>query len=388
MDQIGPQSKDGRLTHGTSESGAIVTLHDCQILMHGPVLYTEDVFEFLHAQEDQKLKHIYPLFVKDVRYRDQREYRFVAVGNAEEETRFIDLQMSGMMRDALVPAGRSSDIQIASTKGEPLEGNPDVRTPRQYVQTQDRTRRQWEKHTRTVTVGGEVRQTEVTTRELVVSLTSKSVVERDRVPDQEDLDQRRRVQVSERRSHDAEVDGVSVEAARQEITRVGCLDEKSDADQMFGEDGKSEARDVLAVAGRIGARIVASQELRNAVARLFGAALSPDVEKSVEIASAAWHSLCALANLHEHWGDVVETIVVEQGRYIAISLKPSPESDADGKLLVGPLGTYAYVLRKNDELTFGCGGEDGRLVLFPDQDAVEKFSEFGWELRTTSNEGE
>ena len=117
---------------------------------------------------------------------------------------------------------------------------------------------------------------------------------------------------------------------------------------------------------------------RESIARLLAIALDPGREKSVEVAGAALHGMCALINLHGHFGDVVDSVEIENERFVAIGLKPAGTSDATGKLLVGPLGTYAYSLRRGEEATEGVGGEETRLVLFPTVEDAEKFAEFGW----------
>ena len=98
----------------------------------------------------------------------------------------------------------------------------------------------------------------------------------------------------------------------------------------------------------------------------------------MEANSAAWHGFCALVNLQSHFGDVVDKIYIEDQRFIAISLKRSPKSSASGKLLVGPRGTYAYLLRRGDESEHGYGGEESKLVLFPSEEEAEEFAEYGW----------
>ena len=72
-DQRGLQPKKGHFTH----PGGIRSRHYNQVVLHGPVWYTDDVFGFLESQPLGPLRAMYPLFVKHSEYRDQREYRFV-----------------------------------------------------------------------------------------------------------------------------------------------------------------------------------------------------------------------------------------------------------------------------------------------------------------------
>ena len=54
-------------------------------------------------------------------------------------------------------------------------------------------------------------------------------------------------------------------------------------------------------------------------------------------------------------------------------------------VLVGPMGTCAYVLRRGEETIDGVGGEETQMILFPDEEAAQKFSEFGWSIREPEN---
>ena len=121
-----------------------------------------------------------------------------------------------------------------------------------------------------------------------------------------------------------------------------------------------------------------ARELRESTSRLLEITLDPDRKKSVEVAGAALHAICALVNLHGHFGDVVDSVEIEKEQFIAIGLKPSGTSDATGELLVGPLGTYAYLLRRGEDAIEGVGGEESKLVLFPSAEDAEKFAEYGW----------
>ena len=156
MDQIGPQNRNGKLTHGSKDTNPLVTLHDCQHLFHGPVLYTDDVFGFLSAHQKTSLAQIYPLFVKDQEHEKQREYRFVLVGNQDVEDRHIDLRVSGMMRDSLLPVRSRSEIRLEADPDGPRTEEPRVVAPKKYAQTENQSKRKVETRTMTLTVDGEV----------------------------------------------------------------------------------------------------------------------------------------------------------------------------------------------------------------------------------------
>ena len=64
--------------------------------------------------------------------------------------------------------------------------------------------------------------------------------------------------------------------------------------------------------------------------------------------------------------------------FVAITLTESADTRAEGKILVGPRGTFAYMLTRGDEQLPGHGGAASRLFFFPDEKARAAFEEFGW----------
>ena len=103
-EQIGPHGNDAWFT-GTSdgEVGAR-TNHKHQWVIHGPVVYTDQLYDMLTGEKDEVRRMAACLFAKHMTHAAQREYRFVVLyGGAAEET--VLLKISGMMRDALAPSG-------------------------------------------------------------------------------------------------------------------------------------------------------------------------------------------------------------------------------------------------------------------------------------------
>ena len=388
IDQIGPNSTNGRFTHKSAATKPIVTLHDSLTVMHGPVLYTQKVYDFLSAHQDSALAKIYPLFVKDVEHKDQREYRFVIVGNDDLQRESRDIVVSGMMRDSLSPVRNSSAVRFESTSVDQGTAESISVTPKGYSKRTDQTRTKRERRTRTLSVDGEVRQLKEETREMILSLTSESVVRGDVANEVAEENERHTGRLVERTSESVEVDGVPVETSNSETVRIGYIVDVEEADTLFGFEDKREAEEVIERVKNLGQRVLDSRVLRESISQLLELTFDPRRNRSMELASAALHGICALVNLHTHCGDVVESVEIEKERFISIGLKPSTDSDANGKLLVGPLGTYAYVLRRGEESTNGFGGEESRLVLFPTEEDAEKFAEYGWPAKEPEVERE
>lgn len=388
MDQVGPNGRNGKFTHGSTGTSPLVSLHDCQKVIHGPVLYTDDVYGFLDAHQNTALSQIYPLFVKNNRHQDQREYRFVIVGNEDINNQYRDLLVSGMMKDALLPIGKRSSVRFESSSQEQKKDEPISVTSKRYSQRKNQTWSKREKRTRTLTVGEEEKQREEQTQEIIVSLTSESVVSSDAILDLAIGDERHTGNIRERQSEVVEIDGIPIETSIGETVRIGYIKDVEGAEDFFTIEDKREAEEVFECAKMLGQRVLDSPPLRYTVSKLFETTFDPANKKSTDLTSAAWHGLCALVNLHSHFGDVVEKVNIENGCFVSICLNSSPECQANGKLLVGPLGTYAYVLRKGEESTSGSGGEESRLVLFPNEEDAEKFSEYGWLPREVESENE
>ena len=387
LDQIGPNGKQGTFSHKGMATKPLVTLHDSQMIIHGPVLYTDDVYGFLDAHQDPALKNIFPLFVKDKNFQDQREYRFVLLGNDDVNNQFKDLFVSGMMRDALLPIENKSIVKFESVSEDQKKGGSISTTSKRLTKGENQEWKRKEIQIKTLKINGEVRQIEELIRETIVSKLSQSVISSDEVPDLNIGDERHSGSIHERQRKTVKIDGVPVEQSREENVKVGYIENMEDIEGFFTLEDKEEAKKVFEHARSLGQHALDSPQLRNTVSQLFGITYDPTNKKSVEITSAAWHGLSALANLHNHFGDIVENVHIENDNFISICLKPSLEFQANGRLLVGPLGTYAYVLRKGDEFTDGLGGEESRLVLFPDEEDAEKFSEYGWRPMEVVMEG-
>ena len=59
----------------------------------------------------------------------------------------------------------------------------------------------------------------------------------------------------------------------------------------------------------------------------------PDIEstKEIQAMSACWNSIWAICNLYERFGDIVESVSIEQDEFVAVVLKKSEGYRAGGK---------------------------------------------------------
>ncbi len=94
--------------------------------------------------------------------------------------------------------------------------------------------------------------------------------------------------------------------------------------------------------------------------------------------NACWNGIWAICNLHECHGDVLASVGAEQDRFVATLLKQSEDSGTHGKILVGPRGTFAYILTHGNEGRPGHGGTRDLPIYCPDEEACTAVGEFGW----------
>lgn len=108
--------------------------------------------------------------------------------------------------------------------------------------------------------------------------------------------------------------------------------------------------------------------------------VSIDPDTQVNAMSACWNAIWAVSNLCARFSDIIASVDIELDEYVAIALKaPSTSSRARCKLLVGPRGTFAYVISDDAGLNLPrTGGTAHRLFLFPDPAAMGDFARFGW----------
>lgn len=375
--QIGPQEKRGRFTHNTG----IVSLHRSQLVLHGPVWYTDDVLVFLKSFESEPLYTMYPLFVKHSRFKDQREYRFVlhCESPVEHETQILNI--SGAMRDALAPP-RSAIPVVFQPPNDPDTGSSSriamETIPGNKTTTRSRTTSQ--KRQRTVTVDGQIVEKETHTREEAILLTTK--IPADGPQQSADILESKVPgvgQVTQTENRELWVDGDRVDTMAMSRTRVYSVADTSGADELFTLEERNRAAELLEAVRRPFANFPnLPPQVAAALKTLAGQVLDIEPNAEVQAMSACWNGIWAICNLYECFGDVVDSVGIEQSEFVTIGLKDSKHSGAEAKILVGPRGTFAYALTRGEKQRTGNGGTETRLFFFPDDQARAEFEEFGW----------
>lgn len=384
-DQHGPKGKRADFKH----AGGIRSLHDSQMVLHGPVWYTDDVLGFLESRQSDPLYNIYALFLKHTDYQDQREYRFVVHCETPVNDDTLHLRIGGNMRGALAPPRNVRPVAFDSLETPEAESSSKPVTTRTlHSRTMTRTRRESEKRTWKTHIGGEIVEDGVATRERVIAVTTE-------VPTDVSPETAQGAKatgpgigtVSESAQSEHKLRGEVVDAQTSSRTTVVSLDEATNAGEVFTLEDRDEAAARLEVAAR---PFEAFADLRNPPVETLKTLgqLASTLERDVEVQamSACWNAIWAICNLQECYGDVIQSVDIEDREFVAVTLKESARAGANGKILVGPRGTFAYVLTLGEKRRSGFGGTEARLVFFPDDATRATFAEFGWQLGSNSDD--
>ena len=293
------------------------------------------------------------------------------------------------MRGALAPPRNVRPVKFESLETPEAESSSRPVTTRTLnSRTMTRTRRESEKRTWTTHIGGEIVEERVATRERVIAVTTD-------VPADVSLETAQgakatgpgigTVSLSAQREH--KFRGEVVDAQTSSRTTVVSLDEAADAGETFTLEDRDEAAAKLEVAAR---PFEAFADLRNPPVQTLKTLgqLASTLERDVEVQamSACWNAIWAICNLHKCYGDVIQSVDIEDREFVAVTLKESAHAGANGKILVGPRGTFAYVLTLGEKRRSGFGGTEVRLVFFPDDATRATFAEFGWQPRSNRHD--
>ena len=291
------------------------------------------------------------------------------------------LYITGGMRDALAPprgAGRVTFRRLEDA--DAASSSQKVSGPTPTYKNMTRTRKTSEGHRRTLSVGGEVAQEEIITSEQTIVLTTELPAEGvDHIGSDVEATPSGDGEMTETETREHRVAGAVTDKMTRWRTRIFTIADLSDADKLFTIEERDHASELLEAVGRPFANFAAlPQQAAESLKALAHEAAHIQPEVEVQTMSACWNGIWAICNLYEWFGDVVASVGIEGNEFVAITLTESRSAGAGGKILVGPRGTFAYVLTRGDDERPGCGGTRDRLFFFPDEEARAAFEEFGW----------
>ena len=377
VNQRGPRGQRGDSNH----PGGIKSFHNAQLVMHGPVWYTDDVLGFLESRRSEPLYYMYPLFLKHSEYRDQQEYRFALQCETPVESKTLRLNIAGAMRDTLAPPlaeGRVTFQRPEDVKPDSSAGKVSGPTP--TYQTMTRSRNWSNRRRRALSIEGEVVREEIITSEQKIVMTTELPADRLELAESGlEVPTTKEGEITESETRERRIAGEATDKETSWRTRMFTITDPADAERLFTMEEQDKTAEMLKAVRRPFENFPSlPKQASEALKALAYQTAFVEPELKMQTMSACWNAIWAICNLYECFGDIVGSVSIEKDEFVAITLKQSEDTGAEGKVLVGPRGTFAYVLARGDEERPGNGGARDRLIVFPDEEARAAFEEFGW----------
>ena len=414
-EQIGPRGQEGSMRDTSDGAETEESLHRTQWVIHGPVIYVDSVYDTLNEVSDNRRRLVASVFTKSKAHAAQKEYRFAVLNEgADEET--VILEISGMMRDALKYSGHGFVRQ------PPAPLNADSRQPRKPSQGASESLKSILKKTTWRERSAEREEWRIETRGRNGEVLSsdgglrESVKERTVAGDHEPV--RGEFQkMPSRNLDDSEVGDTAKTATSLDATW------EHDKDQNDGEAVKRLALEEFDLDNKNSEGANLSIPIRTVTGRVYKSfeemlsdpthpmtpmgkiweedAYTPDeIIKTYraiavlnlkmhdikehfrqDLASAGWHAMLCIRNIYSRLGDIVDTISIENDRFVVIRLRPSDALNATGRIVIAPSGAYAYSLHLPGMENVGYGGLEWGTMFFPIGTQVETFVEYGWKKK-------
>ena len=411
-DQLGPQLSKGTMTSSTGGLETEKTKHKTQWVLHGPVVYTDSVYDLLESITNNEQRVAAQIFVKDREYAAQQEYRFAILNEgAEQET--VILQISGMMRDALkqtdhglvrharVPLTSGADLATESPLGN-SEG-PKPIAKQTTARKRSAKREEWRFEARgpdgeVLSSDGGLRES---VREQTVTSSQESEGDESHEPTHNGQGEHK---TEEPLSIPNPLDSIGApgkEQSDEEVTKELALDE-FELDERHSEDDElvipirtvtgrvyksfeemlSDPTYPMSPVGRVWQEAVNTPD---EIAKTYRAIDVLDLKmKDIEeqfrqdIASAGWYAMLCIRNIYGRLGDIVDTVSIERERFVVIRLKENEVLNVRARIVIAPSGAYAYSLYSSKEELLGYGGLEWGTTFFPIGSEIESFQRYGW----------
>ena len=380
-----------------------------QIVLHGPVLYVDDPYRFIDAADTGWAKICSMIFVKSREYAAQNEYRFAMLSIPPEAGDVVDLPVSGMLKDCLLPVKTPVGLADAhlTTAGDEREPAEQRETSRCYTYRRRRVRREsgnWKNGK-----PGSSRAKEEIVEETVTS--PEEVPEPfPEAPKHPDIIVFERVGNQIRFSHtfyrEAETARWRMEtiAGNQAIVDdpgPGSLPRALEVPQ----ESQFEAQDLVPTDPRIVLELCLNPSVPRAPGpyeglarsnpaemehafgcwRSLGAAVEMlDGEDREHAAASAWYAAGFIVELVSWFGPIVKSVCIIRECVAVVEFVRAPLSGAVGWATFSGTGTYTlYVQRKNmKECIFSGRSSPGRLSA---DDYMDALREHGWHPKTPTS---
>ena len=412
-----------------------------QQILHGPVLYSDEVCESI-LQQPPNAQMIYrAIFTKRQKYEAQREYRFVIFGRSKKDLPTAYLEIPARLRETLQPprklfalgtiSNEDSEDNSSTPPGNAQESHKPDRISSQPKRTDTSNRNESGRRT------GRQRQTKWITRdgdgnilkaeiEIVSSQVTRYVT---RVPEAHVDSIPLSVFDDEATPVSAESNGLDVAVwVRKDLEHVEVRWNRDISDTIDGitvEQLESDSPDDIppfsnAIPFRFDGRESAhtGSQLRSLEDEVAGALHDPSFPKPpmeywtesvgtpsdvaatyrvaealslaieqvprnarLPAAAAGWHAVRCVRNLYAQFGSIVTAVWLEGKEIVTLQLEPAPFTQAQCRIWINPDGRYLVRVHSNGIIAEWNGGDEHGTLSFPTGQHVELFRKYGWHIR-------
>ncbi len=410
-----------------------------QQILHGPVLYSDEVYESILRQPPNAQMVYRAIFTKRRKYAAQREYRFAVFGRSITDVPTVFLDIPARLREALEPPRKVFGLGTIS-----LEDNEDKSAaPLADAQGSEQPHRSALQPNGTVTsyhnesgrktghqsqwitrdgdgniikaeieiVSSQVKRYVTRCRESDVDSIPLSVFDDEAAP--EDTDSSgpfMTVWISKDHEH------VKVRWSRDLSDTIDSITvEQLDSDSADGTPPFSDA-----IPFRFNGRKADSTDarLRSLEDELAGRLRDPsfprppleywteragtpeDVTATYQVAealsfaiehvprsarlpaaAAGWHAIRCVRNLYAQFGPIVAAVWLEGQEIVTLQLEPAPFTRAQCRIWINPDGRYLVSVRNDGIIAEWKGGDKHGTLGLPTGHHVELLAKYGWHIR-------
>ena len=412
-EQLGPQGQDGWMRGSVGGGEGMRTKHPMQWILHGPVVYTDQLYDTLAKDADETTRLAALIFTKSTTHAAQREYRFVILrdGTVDEK---MHLTISGMMRDALQPGTsalvRPVPVSVEANAETGSSSRTSGSTKLRYQRATAKKRVTQREETRRESRGpdGEILSSESELRESVheKTLTRDLDAEEQGIDALEVVGQEDEEDAPRRRKQGLLLDGAMPESgtsdedaireiafedsapsdrgtgvrASRSVGQVKGREYKS-IEEMFIEKFNDPAFPTSGTSEPWAEEALSREEvlkIYKIVATLAHKVTRVAIENGMAASSACWHAIQCIRNIYVWLGDIVDTVAIERERFVVIQMKVSEKLQATGRIAVAPSGAYACYLKQERKQQLSSSENGPGIIFFPSSYDLETFESFGW----------
>ena len=410
-----------------------------QQVLHGPVLYSDEIYESISRQPPNAQMLYRAIFTKRQEYAAQREYRFAIFGRGNSNLSTIYLEISPRLREALEPprklfaprtlcdesnktkpsspAEKLSEPEKLDTR--PMQSNKVRESHRSKAGSTKRSESRW------ITRDGEghilkaeievlsSRVARYVTRCSEADVESIPITHLEGAPDTELEDARgplitvwiekdlRHVKVRWNRDITDTIDSITVEQidadnpdagppfpdaipfefdrpkTTKSETQLRSINEEF-ADQLLDPSFPRSPIPYWTESDAEPAHVAATYGVVEAISMAIEQV--PRSERPLA-AAAGWHATRCVRNLYAQFGPIVTAVWLEENEIVTLQLDPAPFTRAQCRFWINPDGRYLVSVRNKGIVAEWKGGDEHGTLGFPTGHHVELLRKYGWHPR-------